>query len=334
MKYLSIAFLIVSISVKAQVELHDSDQSGYWSVQVENDVFGTSTDRFYTNGVQFNYIQRDKTITWLEKLVDKLPLFVRTDKKGRGYAFGQKMFTPENTGITELIEKDRPYAGWLYGSASVASLMKNTADYRKINAVEFTLGIVGPSSLGEQAQNGFHDLIGVPHANGWDNQLRDELGLVVTYVRKSEHFRYMKNSLEYSWSPHKVLALGNVYSYAGAGMMVRFGRNLRNDIGPPNISPGFPGNAFFNPTKEGSSWYLFAGIEGRAMARNIFLDGNTFKDSHSVDKKPLVFDLQYGIAYQRGKVRLSYSQVLRSKEFYGQKDESLFGAVNISYDLD
>ncbi len=327
-------FLFLSLSVQAQIELHDSDKSGYWSVQVENDVFGTSTDRFYTNGVQFNYIQRDKTITWLEKLVDKLPLFVRTDTKGRGYAFGQKMFTPEDTQTTELIENDRPYAGWLYGSASVASLMKNTADYRKINAVEFTLGIVGPSSLGEQAQNGFHDLIGVPHANGWDNQLRDELGLVVTYVRKSEHFRYMKSGFEYSWSPHKVLALGNVYTYAGGGMMLRFGKNLRNDIGPPNISPGFPGNAFFNPTKEGSSWYLFAGIEGRAMTRNIFLDGNTFKDSHSVDKKPLVVDLQYGIAYQRGKVRISYSQVLRSKEFYGQKDESLFGAVNISYDLD
>ncbi len=334
MKYLLIAFLIVSLSAQAQIELHDSDQSGYWSVQVENDVFGTSTDRFYTNGLQFNYIQRDKTITWLEKLVDKLPLFVRTDNKGRGYAFGQKMFTPEDTQSTELIENDRPYAGWLYGSASVASLMKNTAEYRKINAVEFTLGIVGPSSLGEQAQNGFHDLIGVPHANGWDNQLRDELGLVVTYVRKSEHFSYMKNSLEYSWSPHKVLALGNVYTYAGGGVMVRFGKNLRNDIGPPNISPGFPGNAFFNPTKEGSSWYLFAGVEGRVMARNIFLDGNTFKDSHSVDKKTLVFDLQYGLAYQRGKIRISYSQVLRSKEFYGQKDESLFGAVNISYDMD
>lgn len=332
-KYL-IIILFFSISLPAQIELHESNQSGYWSVQVENDVFASSTDKFYTNGVQFNYIQRDKTITWLEKLVDKLPLFVRTDMKGRGYAFGQNMFTPEDTESTELIGNDRPYAGWLYGSASLASLMKNTSEYRKINAVEFSLGILGPSSLGEQAQNGFHDLIGVQHANGWDNQLRDELGLVVTYVRKSEYFNYMNNGFEYSWSPHKVLAIGNVYTYAGGGVMLRFGQNLRNDIGPPNINPGFPGNAFFNPTKEGSSWYFFAGIEGRAMARNIFLDGNTFKNSHSVDKKPLVFDLQYGMAYQYRKVRLSYSQVLRSKEFYGQKDESLFGSVNISYDLD
>src|SRR3546814_11015068 len=33
-----------------------------------------------------------------------------------------------------------------------------------------------------------------------------------------------------------------------------------------------------------SSDLLFAGVEGRAVLRNIFLDGNTFADSHSVDE--------------------------------------------------
>src|SRR3546814_3846176 len=42
-----------------------------------------------------------------------------------------------------------------------------------------------------------------------------------------------------------------------------------------------------------SDWfglYHFVSAEGRLMVRNIFLDGNTFEDSHSVDKYPRVFD--------------------------------------------
>ena len=306
----------------------------YWSVQVENDLFGSGSDRFYTNGIQFNYVKRHTPPKWLDNIADRLPLFISTDAKAGGYSFGQKIFTPEDTQEAALITTDRPYAGWLYTTASIASLIKDTPKYREINALEFTVGIVGPSSLAGTVQNEYHQLIGVETAKGWDNQLKDELGLNVTYVRKHENFRTLKNGLEYAWSPHRVLSLGNVYTYAGGGMMLRLGNNLKNDIGPPNINPGFPGSAFFSPEKGGRSWYVFAGIEGRVIAQNIFLDGNSFEDSHSVDKKNLVADLQYGISYQRNNMRVTFSNLLRTKEFYGQKDNAKFGAVNISFLID
>ncbi|MEO1581804.1 MAG: lipid A-modifier LpxR family protein [Pseudomonadota bacterium] len=44
-----------------------------------------------------------------------------------------------------------------------------------------TLGIVGPSAGGEWVQNEVHSLIDVNEAQGWDNQLDDELGLVLAY---------------------------------------------------------------------------------------------------------------------------------------------------------
>jgi lipid A 3-O-deacylase len=49
-----------------------------------------------------------------------------------------------------------------------------------------------------------------------------------------------------------------------------------------------PGAAYFQTPKGGFGWCLFASFEGRAVARNIFLDGNTFTDSHSIDKKTFV----------------------------------------------
>ena len=326
--------LVTTQLVFAETKLFDSTEPGYWGIQIENDIFASGDDRFYTNGFQINYIKRHAPPQWLDNLTDKLPLFIQMGDKGGGYSFGQKIFTPEDVYTEKLIKNDRPYAGWLYASASIASLIKNEPHYRDINAFEFTVGIVGPSSQAENTQNGFHKLMGIEESNGWDNQLKDELGVGVTYVRKAEHFTHLKNGLEYSWSPHGVLALGNVYTYAGGGMMLRLGNNLNNDIGPPNISPGFPGAAFFSPAKGGRSWYLFGGLEARAVAQNIFIDGNTFKDSHSVDKKLLVLDLQYGAAYQRQNMRFSYSRVIRSKEFDEQKENASFGSLNFSFFLD
>lgn len=52
---------------------------------------------------------------------------------------------------------------------------------------------------------------------------------------------------------------------------------------------------------------MFVGAEGRAVGRNIFLDGNSFKDSPAVDKKPFVTDAIAGVAFTYSKVRLSYT---------------------------
>src|SRR5256885_15874840 len=71
----------------------------------------------------------------------------------------------------------------------------------------------------------------------------------------------------------------------------RIGFDLPDDYGPPRIEPGLPGTNFFEPTAA-FGWYLFAGVDGRAIARNIFLDGNTWQTSRGVEKIPLVGDLQ------------------------------------------
>ena len=80
-------------------------------------------------------------------------------------------------------------------------------------------------------------------------------------------------------------------------------------------------------------WYLFAGVEGRAIAHNIFLDGNTFRDSRSVDKKPFVADLQVGVALTWRTARLSYAHVLRTREYDHQPDPEDFGALTLSLPL-
>lgn len=325
--------LLLVTSTFSKADLTPSKEPIYWGIQSENDLFGSGDDRFYTNGLQINATQRNTPPAWLQGWVTELPFFIMGDIKGGDYSFGQKIFTPTDVESTAVVKDDRPYAGWLYWGSSVASMIKKEPQQQEMNAFEIVFGIVGPSSQAEYVQNEFHRLMALDVSNGWKNQLKDELGVVATYVRKSEYFSSLNSGLEYSWSPHRVVALGNVYSYVGSGVMFRFGQHLRNDIGPPNISPGFPGASFFSAAKEGKGWYVFGGIEGRVMAQNIFLDGNTFQESHRVKKERFVLDFQYGLAYQYRNVRVSFSNIVRSKEFEQQQGNVAFGAINVSFFL-
>lgn len=117
-------------------------------------------------------------------------------------------------------------------------------------------------------------------------------------------------------------AIGNVFTYGNAGITLRYGKRLPNDFGPPRIQPGLLGSGEFLPGSD-FSWYLFAGIEGRAVARNIFLDGNSFRDSRSVDKFPLVGDLQYGVVLDWPSIRLTYTLVVRSREYRTRAAETI-----------
>ena len=84
----------------------------------------------------------------------------------------------------------------------------------------------------------------LPRPRGWKHQLQNEPGLVLTYTRKWQYFgETVTSRLERDLSPHIVGALGNVYTYAGGGVLFRVGRELRRDGGPETDfrdSPIFP----------------------------------------------------------------------------------------------
>jgi lipid A 3-O-deacylase len=145
-----------------------------------------------------------------------------------------------------------------------------------------------------------------------------------------------RNLIEFSpfglgadFTPSIGASVGNIYTHAAASMMFRVGYDLPSDYGPPVIRPNLPGSDFFIPSRV-LGWYLFAGLEGRAVARNIFLDGNTFQDSPSVDKRLFVGGVQAGVALTYHSTRLAYTHVFRTHEFSGQKNSDQFGALTLS----
>ena len=304
---------------------------GTHSVQVENDLFGSTNDRHYTHGMRYSWTSAPhKLPPWWCQLACRLGFLPQSGSARTSLALGQSMFTPEDITVRELIPEDRPYAGWLYVTGGYVI---EGSSKRDLHTVEFTLGIVGPQSFADTTQTRWHELIGSPRPNGWSNQLDNEPGLVIGYERK----RRFPGKTGMSWvpevdlTPHGAVNLGNVYTHAAAGVTLRLGSGLDNDYGAPLIQPSLSGSGFFEESKDRAfNWYVFAGGSARLVARNIFLDGNTFATSHHVNKEPLVGDLQAGLVLSYANWRLSYTQIFRTQEFQGQDDFDRFGALSLS----
>lgn len=310
----------------------------------ENDLFG-DTDQQYTNGMRLSWMSPDlKQLDgargvppWLLRLVRRLNAFESmvvedpTRQFNVGFGLGQMMFTPEDTEAVALVEDDRPYAGWLYGEISFVSKTDRVADTLEIQG-----GMIGPASLARQAQYLVHDLRDIDRPRGWKNQLSNEPGLLIYYERKWRLLRgAVYEQIGYDVITHAGAAVGNVMDYGALGVEGRLGWNLPQDFGTSLIRPGGDANA---PTTvsgmagagRGFGVYGFAGFGGRLVGRNIFLDGNTFEDSHDVDSKWAVGDLIVGASVIYGNGKLSYAQVFRTREFDGQDNRHNFGSISLS----
>ncbi|HEX9990709.1 MAG TPA: lipid A deacylase LpxR family protein [Chloroflexia bacterium] len=300
----------------------------------ENDVL-TGTDQYYTQGLKFSLLHVEEgTPAWLETLAGRLWTFLGNEKLEKvhnaGWTLGQNMYTGEDINRATIDPDDRPWAGWLYAGRLLQITTRCNEKDRKCRAqqhtLELDLGVVGPASGAEWAQTKLHEVIESPEPAGWGNQLGNEPGVLLLYKGK---WRFPRGSESFDLIPHGGFALGNVLAYLSVGGTVRLGRHL-SGFGTETIPAA--------DTKERHPWeaYVFGGVDGRLTAVNIFLDGNHFRDSHSVEKERFVHDLSYGAAVRFRQLRITYTIIRRAPEFEPRSGRDLdpqnFGAVAISWE--
>ncbi|MFZ4541959.1 MAG: lipid A deacylase LpxR family protein [Rickettsiales bacterium] len=314
-----------SIPAIAQERSYEDDKA-IFSLVWENDKFAHS-DRDYTNGVRLSWLSAEETTPyWVRSLAHTVLPMASDGKQRISMSIGQNMYTPTDLTQSALIPNDRPYAGWTYGTVGIVSDTGN-----RLDTAQLTIGIVGPSSGTEATQKFIHRLTDSQKPMGWDNQLKDEPGIVFTMERKWRSIaEFEPFGAGVDVTPYAGFNLGNINTDASVGATVRLGYDLPADYGPPRINPSLPGSDFFLPAQQ-IGGYLFAGVEGRAVGRNIFLDGNSFQNSHSVDKNYFVGSAQVGAALTYENTRLSYTHIFMTDEFKQQKDSAQFGALTLSY---
>ncbi|HEY1797018.1 MAG TPA: lipid A deacylase LpxR family protein [Stellaceae bacterium] len=315
-----------------------AEQPSRVTILEENDSLYFNSDKHYTQGFRISDLfgGTPSPGSWWDDTFDFVglagPIFEHggnTIRRTSVFA-GQSIFTPKNLTLKPPDPKDRPYAGWAYGGIS---LMQETNKHMLEN-FEIDLGVVGPGSLAKQAQNDFHQFIGAQQAQGWSDQLQHEFGGMLSYERYWKWTLFGDNSFGVDLIPEAGVTAGNVMTYGDVGGMLRIGKGLAADYGPVRVRPSLSGTDYFdiNGLDNGHGWYFFVGTQGRAVGHNIFLDGNTFRESRSVPKKIFVGDAEAGFSILwNASLRTDFMVMTRSEEFRGQKTPDEVGTASLSF---
>lgn len=308
--------LLVSASLapaRAQQAPASSGASGIWTLQDENASvsLGHPTDRYYTNGLRLSWTSpEDKYVPgWVQGLGRAL---YGPGTQRVSINIGQSIFTSDNQTSPTLPPGDWPNSAQLLVTGA---LIQDTHLTRNTFAV--SLGVTGPMAQGEQMQNGFHDLIGQGHNDGWGDQLHNEPAFEILNERIYRYQTGKLFGLETDALPELTAGLGNIRVYLQTGVTFRIGEGLQADFGVPRVRPGLSGGDAYK-TGQPLAWYVFAGADGQAIAHDMAIDGNTFQPGPSAKRNPFVGEFQLGFAVIWHGMRISYTQLFQTQQIRHQ----------------
>ncbi len=324
MKYLFFILFIVNVAGAEEGEWEAERINFYF----ENDVF-FKTDSDYTDGSRLSILmyRPDAKEEWLA-----IPFLERSDRTDFiSFSLTQKIFTPDDLTQKELIEDDRPYAGWLYFEMGLHQSSETDLDSLMIQA-----GMVGPSSGMEELQHFIHKQLGSEIPQGWDNQLNNEAGIQLNYQHKWRFLPEPLWGIESSVVPYLGGELGNIAIKANTGVLLRMGWNVPEDFGSSAINGasenGIPvrRKCLFTAS-EPWSFNLSLSAGGSMVARDIFLDGNSFSKSHSVEKNHLKGYSSFGFSGRYKNFVLDYIGTYNTREFKTEENRHSVGSIIFSY---
>lgn len=321
------AGIVIATAATALAEEDAAEKKEPWllALQIDNDLFA-GFDEQYTNG----------TYLTLAMPINDLPLWARWTRRQLGglidapdwqaaFGVGQSMFTPSDITDPDPPLDDRPYAGFLFGSVFLSA---DTGE--RLDTLGLEVGVTGPPSLAEATQKFIHNDIGIGDPpNGWDTQLGTEVAFRLLYEQKRRYGMRLGprwGGLEADLIPQGTVAVGTVdISLAGA-LTARIGEGLDMDYGTRRVRRSV---ATILRPNDGTDlrWNVFAGFGARLVGRDLFLDGNTFRDSRSVDSEPVVADLNMGFSVDFGPAVVSYTHIFRTPDFEERNDWTQFGSL-------
>jgi lipid A 3-O-deacylase len=248
-------------------------------MRLDNDAFNFWTppwnrpDEEYTSGVHIGY-----------------------EHDGRTFVLGQDIYTPGVSRMQPEAETGaRPNAGWLF----VRDTRRRWDDAR-LDELALTFGVTGPPSLARFTQQVAHAF--APSFNrptDWRRQIAFEPGVIVRYEQTRRMWASEAGPFGFDLLPHAALAGGNVSDVAELGMRARGGFHLAHP--------------WIESASGDTRVTVSVGLSERGVARDLFLDGNTFRSSPRVGHEPFVHSRELAVELDRGWLRLTYETVTDSR---------------------
>ena len=329
MKFFITFLLFISLLDAAE----DSWKLERFSFNLENDA-DFKTDIGYTHGgrISLLFFREDSSESWLN-----IPLSRPQDSSNFiSFSYVNQMFTPYDLGAANLITDDRLYAGYAYFEVGLHQSTKSL-----LYSLSLQVGVIGPSSGMENLQIFFHDILDARHSAGWEYQLKEEFAFNLNYTHKWYLEANDFYGVESVLVPYASSELGNISIKASGGALYRVGFNIPKDYGMSSLDEAgyssipIESKSISAPLK---LWHAHFNLSAgtNLILRDIFLDGNSFEDSHSIEKKSYNAYLGAGLSLRYKKFSIDYQHYYYTKEYEarGKHKEYLgYGSLIFNYEF-
>jgi hypothetical protein len=279
------------------------------SITSDNDAYiSLYTDRYYTNGIFFNY-------TW----VSKQP---RTSKKIQSLQLTQLMYNPYNYTIHNAENIDRPYAGLLLLSYSQTHFWGKES----LLQMSATGGISGKPSLAGAFQNWYHRTVGFDPPAGWEYQVSTEPQINAGALYATSLFSTEGSIV--AVKPVAEVSLGNTFTNAKAGLLFQLGAFEKN-------SQSIAWNATVENAQQSRrhpyELYLYFYPQIIAQVYDATIQGALFiKEKGVVSKsQPFVYQQTFGGIYSGRKIFVGFSVIYQTKQTKTQYLSHMYGSIRL-----
>ncbi len=261
-----IPFILFFLSFAKAFSQPYSDEIGTSS---SNDFYISKKDRYFTNGNSFHYrhcLKQPDSTQIIEKKIFELES-------------GHRIYNPFFAKAPDPSTHDRPFAAYLYLGSSFNWFYKT----EKILRVSAQIGTIGPNALGQEIQTSYHKLLNVFKPQGWDYQVKNELGLNLSAEYNKLFYRTKSKSLDVTALSSALL--GNTFSGANIGVLMRLGK-----VNPLYQSVSFNSLVSNKSSKINQKYKNEFFIFLKPQLNFVAYDGTISGGLFNVDKGPVTFD--------------------------------------------
>lgn len=289
--FILINILFISLSVYSQDGRYLDREI---QIEADNDAFTGDiyADKYYSQGSFGRY-----------RVVDTTGFM----KKIKSIALNHRIYTPHYIWQTNVEDFDRPYAGQLSVTGSLAYFDKNSA-------IEYglELGVMGKASLAEPIQKGWHKTFGMGRPEGWDYQINNS-PIINGYFKYARILIRAGNAQILSESN---VAAGTAFTYARQDLMLRIGKfkNMNE-----SIQHGANLGAKKKKSKYTQETILFGAIGPEYVFYNSTIEGNIIgpKSIHTEEIVPWVLQGRVGAMFAWSSFDLAVIYYFRTVETVG-----------------
>lgn len=297
--------------VFGQVRLRNQEVS----LQNDNDVYLLiGQDRYYTNGINVNYriaLPPGEASGISNTVLD--------------FEVGQRIYN----GISIIDYRrqnkkyDRPFAGYLYLSASGTRFLK--AD--QVVELKVELGQIGSRSYGEDAQKFIHHLFGMYEATGWDTALRNAFGVDLQAKYLKGIYRDQAGAFDLGIMGQGALGMNN--TNMEVGIPIRAGK--LKSYHASTFTHGHLTEARSDDDKE---WYFVYQPSLARIFYNSTIQGGLGKDDpigglYRIE--PWMISHRIGFSWSNHKVNYGINYIFNSKELKSVFHRHQYGQLFFAY---